>query len=155
MAKLLNESKRPLIYAGGGVIAADASNDLVRLAHKAQVPVATTMMGIGAIDERDSLALGMSGIYGTARANRAIKEADLILALGVRFNDRTQVKTKAKIVHVDCDASSINKNVSVALGIVADIKDLLTTVDSRIRAAGHAQWLKALIWLVSPILIFR
>ena len=150
LAKLLNESKRPLIYAGGGVVAADASNDLVRLAHKAQMPVVTTMMGIGAIDERDSLALGMSGVYGTDRANRAIKEADVILALGVRFNDRTQVKTRAKIIHVDCDASSINKNVPVALGIVADIKDLLTTVDSRIRAARHLEWLNSLSAIRMP-----
>ena len=150
LAKLLNEAKRPLIYAGGGVIAADASADVVALAKKADIPVCTTMTGIGAIDEREPLALGMSGIHGTAQANRAIAEADVILALGVRFNDRTTgaaakgFAPKAKIVHVDCDASSINKNVSADLGIVADVKELLTTVNSRIRPAKHEEWMAAL-----------
>ena len=149
LAKLLNEAKRPLIYAGGGVIAADASADVVALAKKAEIPVATTMTGIGSIDEREPLALGMSGIYGTERANRAIAEADVILALGVRFNDRTtgaakKFAPKAKIVHVDCDASSINKNLTVDLGIVADVKELLTTVNSRIHPARHEEWVEAL-----------
>jgi len=145
LAKLLNEAKRPVIYAGGGVIAADAAGDVTALAHKAQIPVATTMMGIGSIDERDPLALGMSGMYGAPAANIALSEADVILALGVRFNDRTTgfspgLSKRAKIVHVDCDASSINKNVTVHLGIVADVKDLLATVDSRIRPAEHSAW---------------
>lgn len=149
LAKLLNEAKRPLILAGGGVIAAEASADVAALAHKSQIPVATTLMGIGSLDERDSLALGLVGMYGTAEANRAIREADVILALGVRFNDRTTGDARtfarqAKIVHVDCDPSSIDKNVSVALGIVADIKDLLTTVNSRIRPAAHAAWCASL-----------
>ena len=149
LAKLLNEAKRPLIYAGGGVIAADASVDVVALAKKAEIPVATTMMGIGSIDEREPLALGMSGVHGTARANRAIAEADVILALGVRFNDRTtgaakRFAPKAKIVHVDCDASSINKNVAVDLGIVSDVKELLTTVNARIHPARHGEWMAAL-----------
>ena len=138
-----------MIYAGGGVIAADAAGDVAALAHKAGIPVATTMMGIGSIDERDPFALGMSGMYGTPAANRALAEADVILALGVRFNDRTTgfspgLSRKAKIVHVDCDASSINKNVAVHLGIVADVKDLLATVDSRICPAEHKAWTELL-----------
>lgn len=149
LAKLLNGAKRPLIYAGGGVIAAEASNDVTALAHKAGIPVVTTMMGIGSIDERDPLAFGMAGIYGSPAANRAVAEADLILALGMRFNDRTtgpvrSFARQAKIVHVDCDPSSINKNVVVSLGIVADVKDLLTTVDSRIQPAEHAAWVVSL-----------
>lgn len=149
LAKLLNEAERPLILAGGGVLAAEAAADVAALAHKAQVPVATTLMGIGSVDERDPLALGLSGLYGTDAANRAIRTADVILALGVRFNDRTtgDVRTfarQAKIVHVDCDPSSIDKNVTAHLGIVADIKDLLTTVNSRIRPATHATWCASL-----------
>ena len=145
LAKLLNEAKRPLVLAGGGVVAAEASGDVAALAHKAQIPVATTMMGIGAIDGRDPLALGMSGMYGTDAANRALREADLVLALGVRFNDRTtgdvaKFARQAKVVHVDCDPSSIDKNVPVALGIVADVKDLLTVVNSRILPAKHEAW---------------
>ena len=149
LAKFLNEARRPLILAGGGVIAAEASGDVAALAHKAQIPVTTTMMGIGAIDGRDPLALGMSGMYGTDAANRALREADLVLALGVRFNDRTtgdvaKFARQAKIVHVDCDPSSIDKNVPVALGIVADVKDLLTVVNSRILPAKHEAWAASL-----------
>jgi acetolactate synthase I/II/III large subunit len=149
LAEMLNEAKRPLILAGGGVIAAEASDDVAALAHKAQIPVTTTMMGIGAIDERDPLALGMSGMYGTSVANRALREADLVLALGVRFNDRTtgdvaKFARQAKIVHVDCDPSSIDKNLAVALGIVADVKDLLTVVNSRIHPTEHAAWAASL-----------
>ena len=149
LAKLLNEAKRPLVLAGGGVVAAEASGDVAALAHKAQIPVTTTMMGIGAIDERDPLALGMSGMYGTDAANRALREADVVLALGVRFNDRTtgdvaKFARQAKVVHVDCDPSSIDKNVPVALGIVADVKDLLTVVNSRILPARHEAWAASL-----------
>ena len=149
LAKILNEAKRPLILAGGGVLAAEASADVAALAHKAGIPVATTLMGIGSINERDALALGMSGMYGTAEANRAIREADVILALGVRFNDRStgDVRTfarQAKIVHVDCDPSSIDKNVTAHLGIVADIKDLLTTVNSRILPSTRTAWCASL-----------
>ena len=144
LAKLLNAAKRPVIYAGGGVISADASADVTALARKAQIPVVTTMMGIGAIDEGEEFALGMSGVYGGECANRALREADFILALGVRFNDRVAWKTRARVVHVDCDPSSINKNVTVDFGIVADVKELLTTVNSRIRPAEHAEWLASL-----------
>ncbi len=146
LAKLVNEAKRPVLYAGGGVIAAGAAKDLAHLAHKAQIPVATTLMGLGAFDERDPLSLRLSGMHGTAAANYAIDKADLIVALGVRFSDRVTGKLAAyakhaKIVHVDCDPSSIGKNVQVDLGIVADVKDVLTTVNSRIRPAEHAEWL--------------
>ena len=148
LAKLINEAKRPLIYAGGGVIASGAAEEVRRLAHKASIPVVTTMMGLGAIDEHDEFALGLAGIYGSSAAKQAVESADLILALGMRFNDRTtgEVKTfarKTKLVHVDCDPASINKNVTCQLGIVADIKDLLTTVDSRITPAKRPAWIKA------------
>ena len=150
LAQLLNGARRPLIYAGGGVISAGASKDVAALAHKAQIPVVTTLMGLGAFDGRDRLSLGMAGLHGTVAANRAIDAADVILALGVRFSDRItgsvdrlpDYARRAKIVQVDCDPSSIDKNVRVALGIVADIKDLLTTVGSRVRPAEHADWLR-------------
>jgi len=145
LAKLVNAAKRPLIYAGGGVIAADASKDVLALAEKAGIPVVTTLMGIGAIDEESPFALGMAGLHGRVAANRAVAKADLILALGVRFNDRitgrvSEFAKKAKIVHVDCDPSSINKNVRVHLGIVADVKDLLLTVDSKIVKGVARDW---------------
>ena len=145
-AKLVNEAKRPVLYAGGGVIAAGAAKDVANLAHKAQIPVATTLMGLGSFDENDPLALRLAGMHGSAAANHAIDKADLVIALGVRFSDRVTGKLAAyakhaKIIHVDCDPSSINKNVPVDLGIVADVKDVLTTVNSRIRPAEHAEWL--------------
>ena len=145
-AKLVNEAKRPVLYAGGGVIAAGAANDLARLAHKAQIPVATTLMGLGAFDEHDPLSLRFAGMHGAYAANMAIDQADLVVALGVRFSDRVTGKLAAyahhaKMIHVDCDPSSIGKNVPVDLGIVADVKDVLTTVNSRIRHAEHGEWL--------------
>ena len=148
LAKLLNAAKRPVLFAGGGVIAANAAKDVAALAHRAHVPVATTLMGLGSFDADDPLALGLSGLYGTQAANAALAAADLVVALGVRFNDRVTGRDiprsvgKGKIVHVDCDPSSIDKNVPVTLGIVADVKDLLTTVNSRIRPAEHADWLR-------------
>ena len=148
LAKYLNEARRPVIYAGGGVIAANAAKDVAALAKRAGIPVATTLIGIGSFDEADPLSLGMAGLYGTSAANTALRSADVIIALGVRFNDRvtgrdiSRYVAKAKIVHVDCDPSSIDKNVTVDLGIVADIKDLLTTVNSRVKPNARAAWLK-------------
>ena len=147
LAKLINEAKRPVIYAGGGVIAAGATKDVARLARKAQIPVATTLMGLGAFPETDPLSLRMAGMHGLAAANYAINECDLLLALGVRFSDRVTGKLaayakKAKIVHVDLDPSSIRKNVTPDLGIVADVKDVLTTVASRVKTAEHKEWLE-------------
>ena len=146
LAKYLNEARRPVIFAGGGVIAANAAKDVAALAKRAGIPVATTLMGIGSFDENDPLALGLAGLYGTHAANTALSSADVIIALGVRFNDRVTGRdishyvTKSKIVHVDCDPSSIDKNVTVDLGIVADIKDLLTTVNSRVKPNARTAW---------------
>ena len=146
LAKLINEAERPVIYAGGGVIASGAAKDVAALAHRAQIPVATTLMGLGSFDERDPLALRLAGMHGSAAANYAINHTDLLIALGVRFSDRVTGKLaayakKAKIVHVDCDPASIGKNVRVSLGIVADVKDVLTTVSSRVKSADHSAWL--------------
>ncbi|MCQ2394042.1 MAG: biosynthetic-type acetolactate synthase large subunit [Kiritimatiellae bacterium] len=145
-AKLINEAERPVIYAGGGVIASGATKDVAQLARRAQIPVATTLMGLGAFPETDPLSLRMAGMHGTAAANYAVNSADLIIALGARFSDRVTGKLsayakKAKIVHVDCDPASIGKNVRVALGIVADVKDVITTVLSRVKPATHEPWL--------------
>ena len=148
LAKLLNEAKRPVLYAGGGVISANAAKDVAALARRAGIPVATTLMGVGSFDENDPLALGMAGLHGTQAANAALGSADVVFALGVRFNDRvtgTDIEryvSRKKIVHVDCDPSSIDKNVPVHLGIVADIKDLLTTVNSRVKPNARDAWLK-------------
>ncbi len=161
LAKLLNEAKRPVLYAGGGVIAAGAAQDVAALAHKAEIPVATTLMGLGSFDEHDPLALGLAGMHGSAAANWALHEADLIVALGVRFSDRvtakiTEYAKKATLVHVDCDPASINKNVTADLGMVADVKDVLTTVSSRVKAATHTDWLAQIqAWKTSHPLAYK
>ena len=146
LARLINEARRPVIYAGGGVIASGATKDVAALARKAQIPVATTLMGLGAFPETDPLSLRLAGMPGNAAANYAINQCDLLLTLGARFSDRVTGKLaayakKATIVHVDCDPASIGKNVRANLGIVADVKDVLTTVSSRVKAATHAEWL--------------
>ena len=146
LARLINESKRPVIYSGGGVIASGATKDVATLARKAQIPVATTLMGLGSFPETDPLSLRLAGMHGGAAANYAINHCDLLLTLGARFSDRVTGKLaayakKATIVHVDCDPASIGKNVRVNLGIVADVKDVLTTVSSRVKAAKHEEWL--------------
>ena len=121
LAKLINEAQRPVIYSGGGVIASGASKDVAALARKAQIPVATTLMGLGSFPETDPLSLRLAGMHGTAAANYAVNHCDLLLAFGVRFSDRVTGKLAAyakhaKIVHVDCDPSSLNKNVAVDSG---------------------------------------
>ncbi len=145
LAKMLNDARRPVVYAGGGVIAADAAKEVNHLAVKASVPVATTMMGIGSVDGRMPYSLGMAGVHGNRAANLALAQADVVLALGTRFNDRVtegiDFASGAKIIHVDCDPSSINRNVRADLGIVADIKDLLSAADSRIKAVDRSKWI--------------
>lgn len=147
MAKLINEAKKPVIYAGGGVIAAGAAKDVASLAAKAEIPVATTLMGLGSFDEKSPLSLGMAGMHGSAAANWAINECDVLIALGVRFSDRVigevaKYAPNAKIIHVDLDPSSIDKNVVAHLGICADVKDVLTTVNSRIKRSEHKEWVE-------------
>lgn len=147
LARLLNEAERPLIYAGGGVISSGASDDVVALARKTGAPVATTMMGIGVISAGEGLSLGMSGVHGTARANYAMAGADLVLALGVRFNDRATgtdafaPSRASRIVHVDCDPSSIGKNVRVKFGITADVRELLAELSPLVKTSSHGKWL--------------
>ena len=147
LAKWLNEAKRPVLLAGGGVIAANAAGDVAALAAKAGIPVVTTLMGIGCVSASGMHSLGMAGLYGSYAANAALAAADLVVALGVRFSDRVTERCfpngvhRARLVHVDCDPSSIDKNVTADLGIVADVKDLLTTVNSRVKPSLRAAWL--------------
>ncbi len=129
-AKLLSLSKKPIIYAGGGVISSGASMALRALAEKTQIPVTTTFMGLGSFPATDNLSLGMLGMHGTAYANHAVMESDLIIAIGARFDDRVTGRLDhfaphAKIIHIDIDPSSISKNVKVDIPIVGDAKNIL------------------------------
>jgi len=138
LLEMLNSAQRPLIMTGGGVILGKASTLLTELARKYQIPVTGTLMGLGSFPGSDSLWLGMLGMHGTYYANMAVSHCDLLIAVGVRFDDRVTgtIETfaaKAKIVHIDIDPSSINKNVAVDLPIIGDtqavLKDLIKYLD--------------------------
>ena len=128
---LIREAKRPIIFAGGGVLLSKAARELTELARKTQIPVTTSLMGMGAFPGSDPLCLGMIGMHGTYRANSSTGKCDLMIAVGVRFDDRVTGKTdtftpQAKIVHIDIDPTSIRKNIPVAVPVVGDCKITLT-----------------------------
>ncbi|MHC4177638.1 MAG: biosynthetic-type acetolactate synthase large subunit, partial [Planctomycetota bacterium] len=134
MAAMIRKASRPVIYAGGGLIAAEASGELAELVRKTQIPVAMTLMGLGAFPGDDPLSLDMPGMHGSVYANYAMDEADLLLALGVRFDDRVTGKVsefakRSKIVHVDVDPSEINKIKVAHLPIVSDVRYVLAELN--------------------------
>jgi acetolactate synthase I/II/III large subunit len=142
----LKQSRRPVIYAGGGVVCSGASGELSRFAQATRIPVTTTLMGKGIYSERDPLSLGMLGMHGTKYANFAIHESDLILAMGVRFDDRVAGNIKgfaplAKIVHIDIDAAEIGKRVAVDIPVVADVKAVLTALNEAVEIPARKRWL--------------
>jgi len=127
---LLKKAKKPVIFTGGGVILSKASNELTELAQKARIPVTASLMGLGGFPGTDPLWLGMLGMHGTYRANMSISEADLLIAVGVRFDDRVTGKLDefaqhAEIVQIDIDPTSIHKNIPVSVPIVGDCKQTL------------------------------
>ncbi|MDM8538689.1 biosynthetic-type acetolactate synthase large subunit [Desulfobacterales bacterium HSG17] len=131
---LLKSSRRPMIFAGGGVILSDAYKELTDFARKAQIPVTTSLMGLGAFPATDPLWLGMIGMHGTYRSNMSTAACDLMIAIGVRFDDRVTGKTdtfaaQAKIVHVDIDPTSIRKNIPVSTPVVGDCKVTLENLN--------------------------
>ncbi len=146
-AEFINKAKRPVIYAGGGVITSGASDLLIKLAEKINTPVTTTLLGLGAFPETHELSLGMLGMHGTQYANFAIMESDLILAIGARFDDRVTGKISefaphAKIIHIDIDPSSVGKNVRVDIPIVGDAKHILKELEKTLKAKKHDDWIK-------------
>lgn len=146
-AQEISKAKRPVIYAGGGVISSNASSELRDLAFKANIPVTTTLMGLGTFPETHPLSLGMLGMHGTAYANYAISAADLIIALGVRFDDRVTGKlsefgSQAKIIHIDIDPAEIGKNILVDIPIVGDLKKVLKKINEIIDKKENTEWLE-------------
>jgi len=131
---LIAEAKRPVLYAGGGIVSADAHAELKAFAEKTNVPVATTLMGVGAFPETHPLSMQWFGMHGSAYGNWAVDQSDLLLCFGARFDDRitgdtNKFATQAKIVHIDIDASEHNKNKRVQLPITSDIKFALTRLN--------------------------
>jgi len=139
--KLIQEAKKPVIFAGGGVILSEASAELTKLATRLNAPVTASLMGMGAFPGTDTLWLGMLGMHGTYRANMSIGACDLLISVGVRFDDRVTGKVgtfapNAKIIHIDIDPTSIRKNIMVTVPIVADCKATLTELNRLMDAEG-------------------
>lgn len=141
-ARAIIQAKQPIIYAGGGVILSNASQELTELAYLASIPTTTTLLGKGAFPETDPLALGMLGMHGTAYANYAISDSDLIIAVGARFDDRVTGKLstfapRAKVIHIDVDPAEISKNIRAHIPIVGDAKlvlvDLIKTLKEMLK----------------------
>ncbi|PIV39219.1 MAG: acetolactate synthase, large subunit, biosynthetic type [Candidatus Omnitrophica bacterium CG02_land_8_20_14_3_00__42_8] len=149
-AKLIASAKKPLIYAGGGIITSGAHFELKKLTEKLNTPITWTLMGIGCFPATHKLSLGMLGMHGTAYANHAIMEADLILAVGARFDDRVTGRLDkfapyAKVIHIDIDPTSISKNVRVDIPIVGDAKNILGQLIEDInKLPDTSEWLKTI-----------
>ena len=133
---LINDSEKPLLYVGGGAISSSAHKEVETLANNYQIPVTTTLMGKGAFDERDDLSVGMLGMHGTAYANFAVTECDLLIAVGARFDDRVTGKLdtfapSAKVIHIDIDPAEVNKNRRVDVAIVSDVANALSKINEK------------------------
>ncbi len=151
-ALALEKAKRPIIYAGGGVISSNASEELRNFVQKTNIPVTTTLMGLGCFPEEDSLALGMLGMHGLFSANTAVSEADIIMALGARFDDRVIGNAKifcpdAKFIHIDIDPAEISKNVRADIPIVGDLKYVLTKLTQFVEPKSEKKWLERIAHL--------
>jgi acetolactate synthase-1/2/3 large subunit len=145
-ARLINEAKRPLIIAGRGVLISGASPDLKELAEKGQLPVVTTLLGIGSFPQSHVLSFGMLGMHGMACANIAVDAADLIVAIGMRFDDRATARVSgfapnAQIIHVDIDAAEVGKNVRVDVPIVGDVAHVLRALNEQVTPQNRVDWL--------------
>ncbi len=145
IAAAIKGSRRPIIYCGGGTVGSDASEELREFVNKTGIPVAMTLQGLGAIPSDHYLALGMLGMHGTVYSNMAINEADLLLALGVRFDDRVTGKLSefakhGRIVHVDIDASEINKNKAAHVAVNSDVKSTLKALNPIVETGDYRDW---------------
>ncbi|MCL0052998.1 biosynthetic-type acetolactate synthase large subunit, partial [Dehalococcoidales bacterium] len=148
-AKLINEAQRPLIIAGRGVVISGAYAELKQLVETAQIPVVTTLLGIGCFPESHALSFGMLGMHGMAYANLAVNAADLIIAIGMRFDDRATAKVSAfaphaNIIHIDIDPAEIGKNVRVDVPIVGDVRVVLSGLNKLVMANQHIDWIQQL-----------
>ncbi|HNS32074.1 MAG TPA: biosynthetic-type acetolactate synthase large subunit [bacterium] len=144
--RMIKESKKPLLISGGGVISSNASEELRKFVEKANIPVTFTLMGLGSLPIKHSLALGMLGMHGTKYANYAVVESDLLISAGCRFDDRITGKIEnfapnAKIIHIDIDPASISKNIVVDVPIVGNAKGILEKINEKIEPSPRKEWL--------------
>lgn len=145
--KAIRDAKRPVIFGGGGLIRSEAADALSRLANEAKIPVILSLMGLGAYPGDGELFLGMPGMHGSVTANYALTEADLIIAAGVRFDDRVTGRLEtfaqhAKIIHIDIDPAEIGKNVLIDVPIVGDVRLVLEELLRKLKPGNTAKWLK-------------
>jgi len=148
-AEAIANSRKPVIYAGAGVIHAGAAAELAELAHTARIPVTTSLLGLGGFPETDPLSLGMLGMHGFEYTNYAVAQCDLLIGIGARFDDRVTGKPdefarRAKKIHIDVDPSSINKTVVVDYPVVGDVKQVLRELNKLVGPVESREWLAAL-----------
>jgi acetolactate synthase-1/2/3 large subunit len=148
-AELIRNAKRPVILAGHGIIESGAMEQVRTLAERTQIPVALTLLGLGAFPASHELNLGMMGMHGESWVNHAIQEADLLIACGMRFDDRVTgttatYATKAKKIHIEVDPSEINKNIKVDVALVGDLSEVLEQLLPRIAGRDGSAWLKTI-----------
>jgi len=144
--ELIEQSSRPYIYVGGGAVISEATDEVAKFAHMIQAPVCDTLMGKGAFDGTDELYTGMIGMHGTKTANCGVSQCDLLIAIGARFSDRVTSNAKkfaqnAKLLHIDIDPAEINKNIKSHAHIIGDVKDVLTTLNARLKQQEHPEWI--------------
>lgn len=149
--ELINNSKKPFIYVGGGAITSDASKDVVELAEKINSPICNSLMGIGVIPKEHPLLTGMIGMHGTKASNISATKCDLFIALGARFSDRVisnpENLSNAKILHIDVDPAEINKNIKVDLSVVGDLKLVLQRILPHINEKKNKEWIEHVEYL--------
>src|ERR1700730_8636650 len=146
IVKAIQEAERPVILAGGGVVYANASNELIEFVNKTQIPITTTLLGLSGFPSSHELWMGMPGMHGTYTANKAIQDADLLISIGARFDDRVTMKLdgfapKAKIIHIDVDPAEIGKNVKTDIPCVGDVKVVLEYANTKVKPANSAAWI--------------
>ncbi|MEA3253988.1 MAG: thiamine pyrophosphate-dependent enzyme, partial [Chloroflexota bacterium] len=148
-AMLISRAESPIIIAGRGVIISRAYDELKQLAENSQIPVVNTLMGIGSFPGNHALNFGLLGMHGTAYANMAVQNADLIIAVGTRFSNRVTGNTSkfapgTRIIHIDIDPAEIGKNIAVDMPIVGDVKEVLCAINREIKPRENPQWLSLL-----------
>ncbi|SJQ74231.1 Acetolactate synthase large subunit [Clostridioides difficile] len=142
---IIKESKKPVIYAGGGVKSSDSEEILEKFATKIDTPVLNTLMGLGNIDRKNELSLGMVGMHGSRESNLALSNSDLVIAIGARFSDRVISKSSefaknAKIIHIDIDPSEISKNIESNVSLIGDVKLVLSLLIERVESKNNSNW---------------
>jgi acetolactate synthase-1/2/3 large subunit len=146
IVKAIIAAERPVILAGGGVVYANASKELIEFVNQTQIPITTTLLGLSGFPSSHELWMGMPGMHGTYTANKAIQDADLLISIGARFDDRVTMKLdgfapRAKIIHIDVDPAEIGKNVKTDIPCVGDVKVVLEYANTKVKSANSAAWI--------------